>query len=346
VQTSGQVKWESPSNLAIVKYWGKHGRQLPRNPSISLTLSKAVTRTSLEWQAAESGQGKLLGFTVEGKEVEGFGSRVEKYLDSLRADLPWLNSVDLKADTMNTFPHSSGIASSASGMSAMALCLASVGVALGELEENSGEFWRLASHWARLGSGSAARSVQGPWMAWGETPVIPGSADEHAVTVHNIHPVFQDMRDAILIVSRGEKAVSSTAGHGLMDSNTHAVQRFQNANDRLEALLPVLRAGEINDFIRIAEAEALELHALMMTSEPPYILMQPSSLAVLHAVRRFREETGTQVGFSLDAGPNVHLLYPASAEEAVHAFIDSELKQHCVDGTVLYDQGGSGARQL
>ena len=338
-----EVTWESPSNLAIVKYWGKHGQQLPRNASISMTLSEALTRTRLRWR---EGTGKLARFTVEGTESPAFAERVEKYLRSMRGELPWLERFDFEIETANTFPHSSGIASSASGMSALALCLGSVAASIGVLPEDGPAYRRVVSHWARLGSGSAARSVCGPWMVWGKTEAFADTHHEHAMYVEGHDPLFDTMRDAILIVSAGKKAVSSTAGHALMESHPHAAQRFANAERRMGELAQIMRSGDVDGFLAIAEAEALELHALMMTSSPPYLLMTPDTLAILHAVRRFREETGTSVGFSLDAGPNVHLLYPESAESAVHTFIEEELRSRCVDGRVLFDRAGTGPRKL
>lgn len=334
---SGSVTWQSPSNIAIVKYWGKYGRQLPKNPSVSMTLSAANTTTTLRWV---KGTGKLNAFKLDGKDNMAFASRIEKYLGAISDHLPFIPALDFEIETSNTFPHGAGIASSASGMSALALCLVSCGEQIGAIKGTAA----LQSRLSRLGSGSACRSVAGPWMMWGTSRAFEGSTEDYAIKVAEVHPVFQTMKDAILIVSDGEKSVSSSAGHSLMETNPHANQRFANAMANTVRLEQVLRTGDLDEFIRISEAEALELHALMMTSEPSYILMKPGSLAVIEKLRAFRAETQIPVCFTLDAGPNVHVLYPEADAEKVNAFISEELAAHCVNNMVLYDQAGLGAK--
>ncbi|MBC7885694.1 MAG: diphosphomevalonate decarboxylase, partial [Saprospiraceae bacterium] len=138
--------WQSPSNIAIIKYWGKHGRQLPNNPSVSFTLTTAATQTCIEWTDFNKFGRVELTFTLEGKENPGFSARIEKFLDSLVDEyFPFLKEVSLQIDSSNSFPHSSGIASSASGMSALALCLCDIEQKLnGEKNDNSA-FIRKAS---------------------------------------------------------------------------------------------------------------------------------------------------------------------------------------------------------
>jgi diphosphomevalonate decarboxylase len=333
---SASVTWESPSNIAIVKYWGKYGRQLPKNPSVSMTLSAAKTRTTLKWR---KGTGALSSFLLSGQENVQFASRVGKFISSISDELPFIREVDFEIETENTFPHSAGIASSASGMSALAIALVSAGQRMGALDQFD---LNLVSRLSRLGSGSACRSVNGPWMVWGNSKAFPGSNDDFAVKAEHVHEVFEQMHDAILIVSEGEKPVSSSAGHGLMETNPHAGQRFANAYANCVRLERILRSGDLPEFVRIAEAEALELHALMMTSEPSFILMKPATLEIIEKLRAFRTDTGIQVCFTLDAGPNVHVLYPNADKDKVEDFIKDELVSNCVGGRVLWDMAGEG----
>ena len=107
-----------------------------------------------------------------------------------------------------------------------------------------------------------------------------------------------------------------------------------------------LKEGDLETFGRITEQEALQLHALMMTSEPSYILMEGGSIELIKRVRAWREKTGHQLYFSLDAGPNLHLLYPDNIKEAVTAFIKAELLEFCEDGHYLQDQVGPGPVRL
>jgi len=342
----GKIKWKSPSNLAIIKYWGKFGTQFPRNPSISFTLNNAHSITSIEFSPA-SNDSPIIDFYFEGDKNEAFGSRVKKYLDSILDQVPWMANLDLKIESENSFPHSSGIASSASGMSALALCFCSIGKAADSRLNDPAYFFQFASHLARLGSGSASRSVY-PYMAqWGKYNKLSTSADKYAIPYHEkIDPVFKKFHDDILIVSRKEKSVSSTAGHALMEGNIYAENRYTQANQRMDLLLEALHNGDVDTFGKIAEDEALTLHALMMCSEPSYILMQPESLVIIDKVRSFRKETNLPVYFSLDAGPNIHLLYPDEFKTEINDFIVNQLQAHCVDGLIIKDQVGTGPELL
>ncbi len=338
-----EVCWESPSNIAVVKYWGKHGLQLPNNPSLSMTLSEARTRTRLRWR---DGKGEVLAFRAGGEASADFGARVEQYFHKMKQELPLLQRLDLEIETENTFPHSSGIASSASGMSALALGLCSIASELGELPADGPQFQRLAGRMARLGSGSACRSLCGPWMAWGQTEAFAGATDDHAVEVEGVAQPFATLRDAILIVDAGRKAVSSTVGHAMMVDNPYGPIRYANARRRINEMASALRTGDTALVVEISEAEALELHALMMTSVPGFLLLKPNTLAILERVRAFRQRSSVPICFTLDAGPNPHLLYPEEASDAVERFIQEELTPFCAQGRVLYDRAGSGPRRI
>ncbi len=338
-----EVIWESPSNIAIVKYWGKHGLQLPRNPSLSLTLDKSRTRTTVRWR---KGNGQMIAFKAGGEASPDFAARVDNYLSKMQQELPLLAGLDLQVETSNTFPHSSGIASSASGMSALALCLCSIAAAHGELPEDGPLFRTKAGRLARLGSGSACRSLSGPWMTWGKTEAYNDSTDDHAISVEEVDPVFQTLRDAILIVDASRKSITSTVGHAMMMDNPFAPARYDNARRRMLEMSATLRNGDTALMVEIAEAEAMELHALMMTSVPSFILLKPATLSLIERVRGFRNRTSIPVCFTLDAGPNLHLLYPESAEEKVRALIADELQPFCAEGRVIYDQAGEGPQRI
>lgn len=344
---AGKITWKSPSNLAIIKYWGKYGEQLPRNPSISLTLDHAATTTSLEYEPrSDQGNQLSLEFLFDGQPNDAFQKRIATFLESLYPIFPFLKQVHLKIDTFNSFPHSAGIASSASAMSALALCLCSLEDQLfGTLQEDH-LFHEKASYIARLGSGSACRSIYQHVALWGATTVVPGSSDYFAVEVPDVDDVFKGYRDAILLVSREEKSVSSSAGHQLMENNPYAEVRYRQARDRMVPLLEALRTGNTHEFGMIAEQEALVLHALMMSSNPSYILMQPNSLNIIQKVRQYRLDTGHPVYFSLDAGPNIHLLYPAWLAAHVDPFVEAELKPLCHEGQWIPDVVGEGPEQI
>ena len=345
---AGKVLWQSPSNLAIVKYWGKHGVQLPRNPSLSFTLANCFTQTLFEYEPKDYPSNEIeLEMYFHGEQNEKFQAKTLDFLNSVVDIFPFLRQFKLKMNTGNSFPHSSGIASSASGMSALALCLCTMEDRFfGTLSENN-DFDQKASYIARLGSGSACRSIFPYMSAWGQTSAIEGSSDEYGIAYeHEIHEVFKGYHNAILIASSEEKSVSSRAGHALMEDNVYAASRYQQAKERMFSLVDILKAGDTDAFGQLAENEAMSLHALMMASSPSYTLMRPNTLSMIEEIRRYREETKHPVYFSLDAGPNIHLLYPDDCKEKVQLLIDNQLLKYCQDGVWIKDWIGEGPEEL
>ena len=336
----GKVGWSSPSNIALVKYWGKRGKQLPQNPSISFTLSECRSETFVTYEKSDR-----FGFTFyfEGQENPAFGAKIEKFLLDNQAFFPFINQLNLRVESRNTFPHSSGIASSASSMSAFVMCLMDIE---NQIVGKKFDFQK-ASCFARLASGSASRSVYPKMALWGATPCFGGSSDEYAVPLENeIHSVFRTYRDSILIVSGDTKSVSSRAGHALMEGNPYASARYAQANGNIKDLLDALKSGDLDTFINITESEALQLHALMMCSHPSYILMKPNTLRIIDEVRGFRNETQIPLCFTLDAGPNVHLLYPESEAEKVEDYIKNVLVDYCNQNRWIADRVGDGPKKL
>ena len=348
--TQGSVSWRSPSNLALIKYWGKHGRQMPRNPSVSITLDNAYTETTLNYKrrAGVTGQQISLKLVFDGRVEPEFTARMAKFLGSLLPIYPFLGQLDLEIDTFNSFPHSSGIASSASAMSAMALCIVSLERHFfGQADLDEGAFLQKASYIARLGSGSACRSVYPVMAAWGQHGDIEGSSDEYAVPLAEmVHEHFRQMGNAILIVNSGTKAVSSSAGHELMEQHPYAGVRYAQARQRMGQIIPVLQQGDWDGFVQLVEDEALTLHALMMASRPSYILMQPNSLELIQRIRNYRKESGIPICFSLDAGPNLHVLYPQSEKDKVRFFLEEQAFPLCERGEWIDDRVGQGPVEI
>lgn len=329
----------APSNIALVKYWGKHASQLPANASISFTLSEAHTRSNVRFEKSSSPKVQV---TFDGLPTPAFEPKVEQFLDRIRLYCPFLSGYSLHISTSNTFPHSSGIASSASGLAALAMAVVSLEFALGGIREEDKKI--KASFLARLGSGSAARSIEGPLVSWGEHIELPNSSDLYGTRFEQAHEVFTSFQDTILIVHKGSKKVSSTLGHSLMDHHIFKEARFEQASTHMSALVHALKKGHLERFIAIVESEALSLHAMMMTSTPYFILMEPQTLEIIKAIWNFRESTAIPICFTLDAGANVHLLYPEHSKERVHEFIDEQLKKHCEDQMLIMDRCGLGAK--
>ena len=344
----GKVSWRSPSNLALIKYWGKYGRQLPQNPSISFTLDQAYTETIVEYRPKEGAdEGISLEFLFGDQPKEDFRLKILKFLESITDIFPFLKQLDLTIRSFNSFPHSAGIASSASSMSALALCLCSIEHRFFGTLADDAQYRQKASFVARLGSGSACRSIYATMGVWGETSDVPGSSDLFAVPFEeSLDPVFKTFHDDILIVSKGEKSVSSSAGHGLMENNPFAPPRYQQARQRFHQLIEALQKGDLEVFGRITENEALTLHALMMASNPSFMLLLPNTIELINRVQKYRKDTGHHLYFSLDAGPNLHLLYPDEIEKQVHDFIKTDLSPFCENSQWIPDNVGEGPLEL
>jgi diphosphomevalonate decarboxylase len=352
---AASFSWSAPSNIALVKYWGKkeNGDQIPANPSISFTLKNCKTITSVaisskaEKDTSTNSVQRDFSFDLlfEGKPKEDFKPKIQKFFERIYKYCPYLKEYHFTIDTQNTFPHSSGIASSASGMAALAMNIMSLEKAL-KPEISEAYFYAKASFLARLGSGSACRSIIGNVVAWGKNETIKNSSDLFGVAFDNIHSNFHNFQDTILLVDKGEKQVSSTVGHNLMHNHPFAEQRFEQAHHNIAKIVTLLETGNVTEFMSLVESEALTLHAMMMTSMPYFILMKPNTLEIINKIWKFRSETQTPVCFTLDAGANVHVLYPENVKEKVVQFIQHELVGYCQNGQYICDEIGNGAQDL
>ncbi len=346
-QTSGSVTWESPSNIALIKYWGKKKNQIPANPSISFTLSNCKTTTTLHYKKLTKPTNKFqFEIYLDHKKQTDFKPKIQAFFKRIEQYVPFINEYEYKIETSNSFPHSSGIASSASGMSALALCIMSMEKEFSETISKK-YFIQKASFLARLGSGSACRSLEGDLVCWGTHKNIPKTSDLFGTKYPlEVHSNFKNYQDTILLVDKGEKQVSSTIGHNLMHNHPYAKNRFQQAQDNLYTLISVFKNGDLNRFIEVVESEALTLHAMMMTSLPYFILMKPNTLNIINEIWKFRKQTKLHLCFTLDAGANVHVLYPENEKEQVLAFINSKLVGYCQNEHYICDVIGFGAKKI
>ena len=342
-----KYSWSSPSNIALVKYWGKKEQQIPANPSISFTLDACKTTTTLTCSKKENNTDFSFEIFLDGEKKDDFKPKIQTFFERIEIYVPFLRDYHFVIDTKNTFPHSSGIASSASGMSALALCLMSVEEDVILDGDYSDEyFYKKASFLARLGSGSACRSIEGDLIVWGKHKEIPNSSDLFGVKYpFEVHENFKNYHDTILLVDKGEKQVSSTVGHDLMHNHHFAERRFAQAHENLSKLVNIFKEGDLKSFIKIVESEALTLHGMMMTSMPYFILMKPNTLEIINKIWRFRQDTGLHICFTLDAGANVHILYPEKEAKEIYEFINNELVVYCQNGHYICDRIGFGAKK-
>jgi diphosphomevalonate decarboxylase len=350
--TSIRVGYQCPSNIALVKYWGKKegGVQLPANPSISWSLGDLHATTTVDMVPRKGEQAFV--FTLAGESKPSFEPKIASFLTKIASDCPWLVDFTLHIDSQNNFPHGTGIASSAAGFGALSLCLAHIEqLLLGDTslhtEVGGMNFWQRSSYLSRIGSGSACRSMFSRPAIWGETPAVAGSSNLFAVEIDaEVHPSLSYWKDVVLIVDDGEKSVSSSAGHALLTNHPYAEARFGQAQKNLEGIVLAMKNGDVKSFIEIVESEALQLHSMMMTSIPYYVLMRPNTLAIIEQIWRFREQTGLSVCFTLDAGANVHFLYDGKIEETVMNFVNNTLLPYCKNGQYLCSDTGKSPVQM
>lgn len=296
------------SNLAFVKYWGKRDATLniPLNNSISMNLSAARTTTTVRFDDSLNDDNVLL----EGQEVSPkFAARVSRHLDLMRE----IAGVQTRAliKTRNTFPASTGFASSASGFAALTMAAsAALGLALSERE---------LSILSRRGSGSACRSIPAGFVEW-----QAGTNSDDSYAFQLAPESHWDIVDVAVLVTSDEKSVSSTEGHELALNSPFWQARTELLPQRLNRVRQAILERDFATFGREIEAEALSMHAIMLTSafegdrawHPGIFYWTPDTLRLLLAVQQWREQ-GLEVYFTLDAGPTVHLMCPAAAETAV-----------------------------
>lgn len=281
-------------NIALIKYWGNQDDQLriPANGSISINLSGLETRTKVSFNSAYSQDSLILnGVNAEPDALE----RVSSFLDLIRE----MSSLKAYAhiESANNFPTGTGIASSASAFAALALA-ASTAAGL-ELSESD------LSRLARRGSGSACRSIPGGFVEW-----FAGTDDKTSYAASFAPPEYWALADCIVIVSQTHKAVGSTDGHTTADSSLIQNVRVVTAPARLS----ICREAIINrDFLSLAQVVELDsnlMHAVMMTSQPPLLYWQPATLKIIQNVQEWRQN-GLECFYTIDAGPNVHVLCPS-----------------------------------
>lgn len=289
-------------NIAFIKYWGNRddALRLPANGSISMNLDGLFTRTRVAFDSTlPQDQLTLHGQPQAGPTLE----RVSRFLERVRelAGLSWFARVESE----NNFPTGAGIASSASAFAALALA-ASRAAGL-ELSEAA------LSRLARRGSGSACRSIPGGFVEW-----QAGEDDESSYAFSIAPPEGWNLVDCIAILSQEHKATGSTAGHALARTSPLQAARVQDAPRRLDLCRRAILERDFDAFAAIVELDSNLMHAVMQTSAPPLLYWQPATLAVMQTVVEWRQ-AGLPACYTLDAGPNVHVLCPAEAASQVEA---------------------------
>ncbi|MDO8583340.1 MAG: diphosphomevalonate decarboxylase [bacterium] len=280
----------APSNIAFIKYWGRKDEELrlPENGSISMNLSNLQTITTVEFSSDFKGD----EIVINGIREENEGSRAIKHLDRIRK----IAKINYKAKvvTKNNFPTGTGLSSSASGFAA--LTVAASNAASLKLSEKE------LSILARQGSGSACRSIPDGIVEW-----LDGNTSETSYGVSLHKPEYWDIADVVAVVSTTKKDISTTEGQKLAASSPFFAVRLERVNDKIKLIKKYMEEKNFPAFGELVEAEALELHAIMLTSTPSLVYWLPGTLRVMHAVKRWRAD-GLPVYFTVNTGQDIHLI--------------------------------------
>jgi len=289
----------APSNIAFVKYWGKKDEvlRLPENGSISMNLSNMITTTTVAFDPLF----KEDSITINGIKEENDGNRAIKHLDLIRQRAKMTHRARVVTNT--NFPRSTGLSSSASGFAALTVAAASAaGLALSEKE---------LSIVARQGSGSACRSIPSGITEW-----LDGDTSNTSYAVSLYPPEYWDLCDVVAIVSTGKKDVSSTAGQKLVGSSPFFPVRCMHMKKKLEDVKKALKDKNFPHFGELVEAEALELHSIMLTSTPSLIYWTSGTLRIMKLCKVWRSE-GIPVYFTINTGQDIHLICEKASVDAL-----------------------------
>ena len=306
-------KGSAPVNIALSKYWGKRDTilNLPTNGSASISLPGLGTETQVKIiSATKNHQDKV---SLNGQLLEtdnAFAKRVSAFLNHFRSN----PNILFEVTTCNSVPTAAGLASSASGYAALVL-------ALDDLFE-----WNLAdkelSLLARLGSGSASRSLFPGFSVWHQGTQTDG-LDSYAEAIETQWPEFCI---GLLEIDVKQKPVSSTQG---MQNTVETCALYQawpeQANRNLQTILNAIEEKNFSTLGKTAEHNALTMHATMIATWPPIVYWQPESVEAMHKVWQLREQ-GVEVYFTMDAGPNLKLLFLQTEKPAIkQAFKDVKI---------------------
>jgi len=279
------------SNIAFIKYWGNQDEaiKVPVNSSISMNLDGIYTETSVRWDdTLTSDELVLNGEATTGQAL----NRVTEHLSFIRNRLNIKSFASVKS--VNNFPMGAGIASSASSFAA--LTVAAVKATGADVSE------RELTSIARLGSGSASRSIPSGFVIWHQ-----GNSHETSYAESFATPDYWDLVDVIAIISGEHKAVGSRQGHTSANTSDLQNARVSGAGERLKICQNAILSRDFVTFADVVEYDSNLMHAVMMTSRPPLFYWLPTTLTVMDGVRHWRAN-GVNVCYTLDAGPNVHCI--------------------------------------
>ena len=289
---------KAPSNIAFIKYWGRKNEELrlPENGSISMNLSGLTTTTTVEFGDFEKDVVKFNGIIEDPK-----NNRAIKHIDRIRK-LANLNK-KVKIETNNNFPTGTGLSSSASGFAALTLAAsAAAGLKLSEKE---------LSILARLGSGSACRSIPDGFTQW-----LDGDRSETSYAVSIFPPSYFEIADVVAVVSLDKKFLSTSEGQKSARTSPFFETRLANINDKINRIKKAIEEKDFSQFGQLIEEEALEFHSILFTSRPPLFYWTPETVKVMKFVKSLRKD-GLECYFTINTGQDVHVICQKNDSEKV-----------------------------
>ena len=307
-------KWfaQAPSNIALIKYMGKRDDKLniPANPSLSYTLDNLKSNVKLEtypgsqdiWEPLEIPGFKAFDLSVSAQ------NRFLKHLATLKEYFNYSGNFVVRSS--NNFPHSSGLASSASSFAALTKCAC---LALSELTEKPLPDIHIQANLSRLGSGSSCRSFFSPWAIWDDE------------TVEAIDIPYKELIHHVVMISDQEKEISSKMAHHQIHTSSNYTQRPARAKERLKALLEALQNHNWFKAYQICWDEFMDMHQLFATANPPFTYMNDKTKELLSLLKAFWETHQDGPIVTMDAGPNVHLLFRKDQQKLANFFIHEYL---------------------
>lgn len=354
----------APSNIALLKYWGKEPgeAQIPTNSSVSFTLGglRSVTKVTVrgrflavaappltEAQQLYTHQFFLsdsAGHIIE----EGVSAKLGRFLESILH--PYAPDVALRIESYNQFPTACGLASSASGYAALVGAIADLLQLSKHLTPQELQLW--LSHWARLGSGSATRSTM---LATLETPLFVGWIRAHAARETEpsgqygdtqtrpltYHPRWASLQHLVLVLNEAPKSVTSSAGHRYAASSPFYAPRLAGLPHVWKTFCQALESYDFQTVLQLTEQDALHMHAIMQTTQHPAVYLNTEVGAVLGQFIAYRDQHELRAFWTLDAGPNIHILFDEAHKEPLFAWLNQLTLPDGSQPAVLYSQSSN-----
>lgn len=312
-------------NIAFIKYWGNFDQvlRIPANPSLSMTLGGLETSTHIT--LLEPGANDVL--VLNGESVTGPPqARVTAFLDVVRSISNHAEGV--RVESINNFPSGAGIASSAAAFAALSIAANSAF----DLSLSPESLSRLA----RRGSGSAARSIFG-----GYVELSTGSRDEDSYAQQIFDADHWHLEDWIAVIDPDHKSTGSTEGHKLAETSPIQAARIDDTPRRVQICRNAIENRDFASFAEVVEQDSNLMHAVMITSEPSLLYLQPASLLLMQSIKSWRRE-GLHACFTIDAGPNVHVLCTAESSDEV----ERRLREFDVIRDLIHAVPGQGAQSF